>query len=121
MIFCIIKTASTAGVSGQPVFIPSPDRFLCLHDEFREARPLVHLSGELQVDRVADDHLGRGEHLQVPHHVTSDRPALGVRQADVEVGVPVQSADQWDDLELPAEVEQLREGRKLTYVTQYFE
>ncbi len=80
-----------------------------LNHELGEARPQVHLSGELQVDRLANDHLGCGEHLQISQHVTTNRPALGVRQADVEVGVPVQRADQGDDLEPPAEVQHLRE------------
>lgn len=84
--------------------------------QLREARPLVRLSGELQVERLADDHLGGGEHLQIAQRVTPDRPALHVRQADVEVGVPVQRTDQGDDLEAPAEVEHLWEHRdKLTW------
>lgn len=74
-----------------------------------EARLLVHLSGELEVERFADDHLGSGEHLQIAQHVTADRPALRVRQADVEVSAGVQRTDQGDDLKAAAEVEHLKE------------
>lgn len=78
-----------------------------LNQQLGEARPAVRLPPELQLLRLSDHDLGRGEDLQVAHHVTAHRPALAVRQADVEVSVRVQGPHQGQDLEGTAQVEQL--------------
>lgn len=75
--------------------------------QLRKARALVHLPAELQVSCLTQDDLCCGEDLQVPQHMAAHSGSCSVCQADVQVGLLVQSADQRDDLEGAFQVDHL--------------